>query len=113
MAQLGDHTQYIDSRTTQIAHGDTGKEIGEIIGRYCNGIAIRQVDWGIGNAYLTGVAEHSRVPVLSMQDDFYHPFQGLADMLTIFERFGGWSDDSERGSPIYGRRSLCTREYAA
>ena len=51
MAQLGGHAQYIDSRTTQIAHGDTGKEIGEIIGRYCDGIAIRQVDWGIGNAY--------------------------------------------------------------
>ncbi|MEJ2147942.1 MAG: ornithine carbamoyltransferase [Chloroflexota bacterium] len=88
MAQLGGHAEYIDSRTTQISHGDTGKEIGEIIGRYCDGIAIRQVDWGIGNTYITGVAEHSRVPVLSMQDDFYHPFQGLADMLTIFERFG-------------------------
>jgi N-acetylornithine carbamoyltransferase len=88
MAQLGGHAQFIDSRTTQIAHGDTGKEIGEIIGRYCDGIAIRQCDWDIGNAYIRSVAEHSRVPVLNMQCDYYHPFQGLADMLTIFERFG-------------------------
>ncbi len=46
MAQLGGHAQFIESRTTQIAHGDTPKEIGEIIGRYCDGIAIRHVDWG-------------------------------------------------------------------
>jgi N-acetylornithine carbamoyltransferase len=88
MAQLGGHAQFIDSRTTQIAHGDTGKEIGEIIGRYCDGIAIRQCDWAIGNAYIRSVAEHSRVPVLNMQCDYYHPFQGLADMMTVFERFG-------------------------
>lgn len=88
MAQLGGHAQFIDHRTTQISHGDTGKEIGEIIGRYCDGIAIRQVDWGIGNDYIRGVAEHSRVPVLNMQCDWYHPFQGLADMMTVFERFG-------------------------
>ena len=50
MAQLGGHAQFIESRTTQIAHGDTAKEIGEIVGRYCDGIAIRQVDWGVGNA---------------------------------------------------------------
>jgi N-acetylornithine carbamoyltransferase len=88
MAQLGGHAQFIDSQTTQIKHGDTGKEIGEIIGRYCDGIAIRQCDWEIGNAYIRSVAEASRTPVLNMQCDFYHPFQGLADMLTIFERFG-------------------------
>ncbi len=88
MAQLGGHAQFIESRTTQIAHGDTAKEIGEIVGRYCDGIAIRNVDWGIGNAYIRGVAEASRVPVLNMQCDYYHPFQALADMMTIFERFG-------------------------
>ncbi len=88
MAQLGGHAQFIESRTTQIAHGDTAKEIGEIVGRYCDGIAIRQVDWGFGNQYIREVAHYSRVPVLNMQCDIYHPFQALADMMTIFERFG-------------------------
>jgi len=32
MAQLGGHAQFIDSTTTQISHGDTAKEIGEILG---------------------------------------------------------------------------------
>jgi ornithine carbamoyltransferase len=88
MAQLGGHAQFIESRTTQIAHGDTAREIGEILGRYNDGIAIRNVDWGIGNQYLREVAEASRVPVLNMQCDLYHPHQVLADLLTIKERFG-------------------------
>ncbi len=33
MAQLGGHAAFIESRTTQISHGDTAKEIGEIFGQ--------------------------------------------------------------------------------
>jgi N-acetylornithine carbamoyltransferase len=88
MAQLGGHAQFIESRTTQIAHGDTATEIGQILGRYNDGIAIRNVDWQIGNGYLREVAEASRVPVLNMQCDVYHPHQALADLMTIIERFG-------------------------
>ena len=88
MAQLGGHAQFIESSTTQISHGDTAREIGEILGRYNDGLAIRQCDWGVGNAYIRDVAAASRVPVLNMQCDFYHPFQALADLLTIFEQKG-------------------------
>jgi N-acetylornithine carbamoyltransferase len=88
MAQLGGHAAFIDSTTTQISHGDTAKEIGEIYGRYFDGIAIRQCDWNIGNQYIRDVATASRVPVLNMQCDVYHPFQILADMMTIMEHFG-------------------------
>ena len=88
MAQLGGHAQFIESQTTQISHGDTAKEIGEIVGRYCDGIAIRQCDWNFGNRYIREVADASRVPVLNMQCDVYHPFQILADLMTIMERFG-------------------------
>jgi N-acetylornithine carbamoyltransferase len=88
MAQLGGHAQFIESRTTQIAHGDTPREIGEILGRYNDGIAIRHVDWGAGNAYIRAVAEASRVPVLNMQCDLFHPHQILADLLTMREKLG-------------------------
>ena len=88
MAQLGGHAQFIESRTTQIAHGDTPKEIGEILGRYNDGIAIRNVDWGVGNRYIREVAAASRVPVLNMQCDLFHPHQSLADLLTIIEKKG-------------------------
>lgn len=88
IAQLGGHGAFIDSTTTQISHGDTAQEIGEIYGRYYDGIAIRQCDWNIGNKYIRDVAAASRVPVLNMQCDIYHPFQILADLLTIIEKKG-------------------------
>jgi N-acetylornithine carbamoyltransferase len=88
MAQLGGHAAFIDSDTTQISHGDTAKEIGEIFGRYFDGIAIRQCDWQFGNAYINEVAKYSRSPVLNMQCDIYHPFQCLADLMTIIEKKG-------------------------
>ncbi len=88
MAQLGGHAAFIDSETTQISHGDTPKEIGEIFGRYFDGIAIRQCDWDYGNKYLNAVARASRAPVLNMQCDVYHPFQCLADLMTIIEKKG-------------------------
>lgn len=115
MAQLGGHAQFIESRTTQIAHGDTAKEIGEILGRYNDAIAIRHCDWQVGNGYLRDVAEASRVPVLNMQCDVYHPFQALADLMTIIERFGdprgrsiavSWAYASSYQKPISVPQSL-------
>jgi N-acetylornithine carbamoyltransferase len=88
MAQLGGHAAFIDSETTQISHGDTAKEIGEIFGRYFDGIAIRQCDWQFGNPYINDVARASRVPILNMQCDVYHPFQILADLMTVIEKKG-------------------------
>ncbi|NBD35461.1 MAG: ornithine carbamoyltransferase, partial [Chloroflexi bacterium] len=88
MAQLGGHAAFIESRTTQVSHGDTAKEIGEILGRYFDGLAIRQCDWDYGNKYLNWVAEASRAPVLNMQCDMYHPHQCLADLMTIQEKKG-------------------------
>jgi len=104
MAQLGGHAAFIESRTTQISHGDTEKEMGEIFGRYFDGIAIRHVDWGIGNRYLNLVAEASRVPVLNMQCEIYHPFQILADLMTIQEK---------KGRDLRGRKIVVSWAYAS
>jgi N-acetylornithine carbamoyltransferase len=115
MAQLGGHAQFMESKTTQIAHGDTAKEIGEILGRYNDGIAIRHVDWGIGNQYMRWVAEASRVPVLNMQCEIYHPHQILADLMTIIEKKGdpkgktitvSWAYASSYSKPISVPQSL-------
>jgi len=104
MAQLGGHAAFIESRTTQISHGDTEKEMGEIFGRYFDGIAIRHVEWGIGNRYLNLVAEASRVPILNMQCEIYHPFQCLADLMTIIEK---------KGRDLRGRRMVVSWAYAS
>ena len=115
MAQMGGHAAFIDSTTTQISHGDTAKEIGEIYGRYYDGIAIRQCDWDFGNKYINDVAAASRVPVLNMQCDVYHPFQILADLMTIIEKVGdprgktinvSWAYASSYQKPISVPQSL-------
>jgi len=115
MAQLGGHAAFIDHTTTQISHGDTAKEIGEIFGRYYDGIAIRQVDWGVGNAYQNAVCDAARVPVLNMQCNIYHPFQILADLMTIIEKLGdprgktidvSWAYASSYQNPISIPQSL-------
>lgn len=104
MAQLGGHAAFIESRTTQVAHGDTEKELGEIFGRYFDGIAIRHVEWGVGNRYLNYVAEASRVPVLNMQCDIYHPHQCLADIMTIIEK---------KGRNLRGKKIVVSWAYAS
>ncbi len=104
MAQLGGHAAFIESKTTQISHGDTPKEIGDIFGRYFDGIAIRHVDWGVGNNYLNQVAKASRSPVLNMQCEVFHPFQCLADLLTIIEK---------KGSDLRKKKMVVSWAYAA
>lgn len=116
MAQLGGHAAFIDSTTTQIKHGDTAKEIGVIFGRYFDGIAIRQCDWGTGNEYISDVAKHSPTPVLNMQCEIYHPFQCLADLQTIIEKKGrnlkkkkmvvSWAYASSYAKPMSAPQSL-------
>src|SRR5688500_19826092 len=44
MAQLGGHAAFIDSNTTQISHGVTPVEIGEILARYFDGISVLPCD---------------------------------------------------------------------
>ncbi|HLF28303.1 MAG TPA: ornithine carbamoyltransferase, partial [Anaerolineae bacterium] len=87
-----------------ISHGDTAKEIGEIFGRYFDGIAIRQCDWQFGNQYENEVAKASRVPVLNMQCDVYHPFQILADLMTVIEK---------KGRDLRRKRMVVSWAYAA
>jgi hypothetical protein len=43
---------------------------------------------GRGQPYIREVAEASRVPVLNMQCDLFHPHQILADLLTMREKLG-------------------------
>ncbi|MDP6586363.1 MAG: ornithine carbamoyltransferase [Anaerolineales bacterium] len=104
MAQLGGHAAFIEPKTTQISHGDTEMELGQIYGRYFDGIAIRHCDWGVGNKYLRDVAAASIAPVLNMQCEVYHPHQCLADLMTMMEVFNG---------DIKGKRVAVSWAYAS
>ena len=88
MTQLGGHAHDLTSDKMQLSHGESAKDTAIILSRMGHGIASRNCFYGIGKDYLAEMAAHSSKPVMSLQDDVYHPFQGLADLMTIFEKFG-------------------------
>ncbi len=88
MTQLGGHAHDLTPDKMQLSHGESAKDTAIILSRMGHGIASRNCFYGIGKDYLAEMAEHSSRPVMSLQDDVYHPFQGLADLMTIFEYFG-------------------------
>ncbi|MEA4826199.1 MAG: ornithine carbamoyltransferase [Clostridium sp.] len=92
IAQLGGHANYLDTSTMQISHGESAKDTAVILSRFGHAIACRNCFWGVGNKYLREMAEHSSVPIMNLQCDLYHPMQGLADLMTIKEKF----DDTKR-----------------
>jgi N-acetylornithine carbamoyltransferase len=89
ITQLGGHAHFIDSETSQIAHGESPRDMGIILSGYGHGIAIRHdVVPGEGQTYMREVARWADVPVINMQCDVDHPCQTLADLMTIREEFG-------------------------
>ena len=104
MTQLGGHAHYLDAEKTQVAHGESPKDMGIILSSYGHGIAIRHdlIPYE-GNAYLRAVAEHAEVPVINLQCDVDHPTQTLADLMTMRER---------RGDDLRGLRVAVSWAYA-
>lgn len=106
MTQLGGHAHFLDPNKIytpalegkEVAYStERVSDVARVLSSMGEAIAIRcygdPVDWEYGGAHalLREFARWSDVPVLNMEDDVYHPFQGLADMLTVKENFGGFS----------------------
>ena len=87
-AQLGGHAGFLDATNMQVAHGETAKDTAIILSRFGHAIACRYCNWGIGNQYLTEMTKWSTVPIMNLQCDLYHPFQALADLMTMKEKIG-------------------------
>lgn len=88
MTQLGGHAHDLTPDKMQLSHGESAKDTAMVLSRMGHGIACRNCFYGIGNKYLNEMAKWSSVPIMSLQDDFYHPMQGIADLMTIREYFG-------------------------
>jgi N-acetylornithine carbamoyltransferase len=89
ITQLGGHAHFIESSSSQIAHGESPRDTGIILSSYGHGIAIRHdLVPGEGNAYMREIAKWADKPVINMQCDVDHPCQTLADLMTIREIFG-------------------------
>ncbi len=99
MTMLGGHAVYVEAKTTRLAVGEkkvgeADKDVAVMYERYGHGIGVRILDkaidyvYGRGHSLLQVYAKHTRVPVINMADDHFHPTQGLADYMTFEDRFG-------------------------
>ncbi|MFO7881617.1 MAG: ornithine carbamoyltransferase [Kosmotogaceae bacterium] len=88
MTQLGGHAHFLNPKVMQTAHGEVARDTAMILSRYGHGIAVRHCAYKIGNAYLGALEKYSDTPILNLQDDYYHPMQVLADIMTIREVYG-------------------------
>ena len=71
-------------------------DVAQVLSRTGDAIAIRMygapAKWIYGFAHETmqEFAHYADIPILNMECDKYHPCQGLADVMTIKEKFGGF-----------------------
>ncbi len=92
MTQLGGHAHYLETKTMRL--GDPGaseaiKDTVKVLERYGHGIGIRVYTqkYGEGNQIIQEYAKWADIPVISMETEMHHPCQGLADLMTIKEKF--------------------------
>ena len=75
--------------------GETVEDAAKVMSRYAAGLGIRILEdkvpyYGAGDELIREYAQWCSIPVISMAHDKYHPCQGLADVLTVKEKFGGF-----------------------
>jgi len=104
MTQLGGHAVYLDAEKTQVAHGESPKDMGIILSRYGHGLAIRHdLAPYEGNAWMREIAKWADIPLINLQCDVDHPTQTLADLMTLREH---------RGQDLRGLRVAVSWAYA-
>jgi N-acetylornithine carbamoyltransferase len=74
------------------------KEAARVLSRYVAAIGVRafpemkDYEEEMNDSVVRGFAEHSDVPVFNLESARHHPFQALADAMTIREKLGGFSN---------------------
>jgi len=104
MTQLGGHAIYLDAEKTQVAHGESPKDMGIILSRYGHGLAIRHdLAPYEGNVWMREIARWADIPLINLQCDVDHPTQTIADLMTLRE---------QRGENLRGLRVAVSWAYA-
>jgi ornithine carbamoyltransferase len=82
--RLGVHPVVLGGNDTVFSRGETIEDTTRVLERYVDAIVIRTYE----QSMVEQIAKIARVPVINALTDDHHPCQGLADLLTIDERFG-------------------------
>lgn len=84
IAAMGGHPMFLGKEDIQLGVNETLRDSGVVISSMVSGIVAR-----VGpHSDVEGLAQHSSVPVVNGLSDSYHPFQTVADFLTVSEAFG-------------------------
>lgn len=84
MLHLGGHALYLSPNEISLGQRESVADVARVLSRYVDIIMARV----FGHHDVTELAQYSRVPVINGLSDYTHPCQGLADLLTIYERYG-------------------------
>ncbi|MBP2241151.1 ornithine carbamoyltransferase [Cytobacillus eiseniae] len=87
MLQLGGHALYLNSNDLQLGRGESIADTAKVLSQYVDAIMIRT----FSHQTLEELSAHASVPVINGLTNLYHPCQALADLLTIYEKKGGWA----------------------
>ncbi|MCX6094155.1 MAG: ornithine carbamoyltransferase [Candidatus Bipolaricaulota bacterium] len=86
MEQLGGHAIYLGPSDIKLGERETTEDIALNLSRFVDGIMARVFK----HETILELAEHSTVPVINGLCDLHHPCQGLADLLTVWEKKRGF-----------------------
>jgi ornithine carbamoyltransferase len=80
--ELGGHPMVLSGDSMQLSRGESIKDTALVTSRFVHAIRTSS------HAAVADLAAHATVPVFNLLTEFHHPMQGLADLLTMQQRFG-------------------------
>src|SRR5512135_2569100 len=84
MLHLGGQALYLSPDEISLGQRESVADVARVLSRYVDIIMARVV----GHRDVLKLALYSRVPIINGLSNYSHPCQGLADLLTIREKFG-------------------------
>ncbi len=84
IGQLGATPITLSTQDLQLSRGETWEDTARVLSRYTDAIVIRTYK----QETVELLARFATVPVINALTDDYHPCQILADLFTVYERFG-------------------------
>ena len=81
---LGGDAIYLSWHELQLVRGETIADTAHVLERYVDAVVARLAE----HEALVELAENMRIPVINALTNRFHPCQIMADLLTLWERFG-------------------------
>eukprot|EP00771_Trimastix_marina_P002644 gnl/Trimastix_PCT/379.p2 GENE.gnl/Trimastix_PCT/379~~gnl/Trimastix_PCT/379.p2 ORF type:complete len:269 (+),score=116.14 gnl/Trimastix_PCT/379:222-1028(+) len=84
MTQLGGHAIFYSTADSPLGKKESMSDTAKVLSRMVDIVMARVFK----RSQINELAEHSTIPIINALDDFAHPCQMLADLLTIYEKKG-------------------------